>query len=173
MLIRLYAGTVTGHQQGPRRRATQRIQTLLVAISVRSLPRLVGSLLEVDLTVKQLQVLAALIRPVPRTSTELAGEFGVSLPTMSGILDKLVQRGLVERVVDESDHRARRLRLTALGHSVVAEVSSPDPRLGDDVVAGLDQSELEALELGLAAVNRELRRVSGSNGRTSDATPDR
>ncbi|MFC7375061.1 MULTISPECIES: MarR family winged helix-turn-helix transcriptional regulator [unclassified Brachybacterium] len=149
---------MTDHDDA-RRRVEQRIQTLLVAISVRSLPRLVGSLLDVDLTLKQVRVLSTLSGPTPRTSTDLAGEFGISLPTMTGIVDKLVARGLVERVVDQDDHRARHLRLTALGRSVVAEVTTPDPHLGDEVVAGLDQSELEALEVGLAAVNRELRQA--------------
>ncbi|WP_162801611.1 MarR family winged helix-turn-helix transcriptional regulator [Brachybacterium saurashtrense] len=157
---------------GRRREAVQRIQTLLVAISVRSLPRMVGSLLEADLTLKQLKMLTALCSPEPRTSTELVGQMGVSLPTVTVALDRLVQRGLVDRVPDESDHRARRLHLTPLGWSVVAEVSSPDPHLGDHVIAGLERAELEALENGLAAVNRELRRLSESEGKASDASAD-
>nr|WP_245354223.1 MarR family transcriptional regulator [Brachybacterium sacelli] len=137
----------------------QRIERLLVAISVRSLPRLVGSLLDAHLTVKQLKVLSALTGDESRTLSDLAGEFGVSLATMSGLVDKLVQRDLLERTADAADQRIRRLRLTALGRSVVAEIISPDPRLGDDVVAGLDTEELEALKIALDAVDRELRRL--------------
>ncbi|GAA1490801.1 MarR family winged helix-turn-helix transcriptional regulator [Brachybacterium sacelli] len=142
-----------------RTRAMQRIERLLVAISVRSLPRLVGSLLDAHLTVKQLKVLSALTGDESRTLSDLAGEFGVSLATMSGLVDKLVQRDLLERTADAADQRIRRLRLTALGRSVVAEIISPDPRLGDDVVAGLDTEELEALKIALDAVDRELRRL--------------
>lgn len=139
----------------------QRIERLLVAISVRSLPRLVGSLLDANLTVKQLKVLSALTGSESRTLSDLAGEFEVSLATMSGLVDKLVQRDLVERTADVADQRIRRLRLTDLGRSVVAEIISPDPRLGDDVVAGLDLEELEALETALGAIDRELRQQSG------------
>lgn len=135
------------------------IETLLVAISVRSLPYRVSSLSDAGITIKQLRVLSSLSGADERTLTELADEFEVSLPTMSGIVDKLVRRELVERVVDEEDQRSRRLGLTAFGHSVFGEIVAPDPRLGEEVVAGLEIAELEALEVGLAAISRELRKL--------------
>jgi DNA-binding MarR family transcriptional regulator len=140
--------------------ALKSIETLLVAISVRSLPHRVGSLLEARLTLKQLRALTTLAGTQTLTLTSLAADFEVSLPTMSGILDKLVQRDLVERVENHEDQRSRPLRLTALGQAVIGEIVAPDPHLGSEIVAGMDTSELAALEVALAAVNRELRRVT-------------
>ena len=146
--------------ENARDRALGHIETLLVAISVRSLPHRVGSLLDARLTLKQLKTLASLAGADSRTLTSLAADFEVSLPTMSGILDKLVQRGLIERAANLEDQRSRHLRLTPLGHAVIGEIVAPEPHLGSEIVAGMDTRELEALEVGLSAVNRELRRVT-------------
>jgi len=146
--------------ENARDRALEHIETLLVAISVRSLPHRVGSLLDAKLTLKQLKALTSLADTQSRTLTSLAADFDVSLPTMSGILDKLVQRGLIERAANLEDQRSRHLRLTPLGHAVIGEIVAPEPHLGSEIVAGMDTRELEALEVGLSAVNRELRRVT-------------
>lgn len=146
--------------ENARNRALEHIETLLVAISVRSLPHRVGSLLDAKLTLKQLTTLTALAGAESRTLTSLAADFEVSLPTMSGIVDKLAQRGLVQRVENVEDQRSRHLRLTPLGHAVIGEIVAPEPHLGSEIVAGMDTRELEALEVALTAVNRELRRVT-------------
>lgn len=146
--------------QPSRDRALEHIETLLVAISVRSLPHRVGSLLDARLTLKQLKALTSLAGTESRTLTSLAADFEVSLPTMSGILDKLVQRGLVERVENAQDQRSRHLRLTPLGHAVIGEIVAPEPHLGNEIVAGLELHELEALEVALSGINRELRHLT-------------
>lgn len=145
-----------------RERALQRLETLAVAISVRSLPHVVGPLLETDLTLKQLKVLSMLAGPTAPTLSELARDSGVSLATMSGILGKLVQRDLVERVVDPGDQRARRLSPTALGRTVMSTVLAPRPHLAPEILARLSTEELTALETGMAAVNRELSQRDSS-----------
>lgn len=155
-----YPGRMSESSENARDRALENIETLLVAISVRSLPHRVGSLLDARLTLKQLKTLTSLAGTESRTLTSLAADFEVSLPTMSGILDKLVQRGLIERAANLEDQRSRHLRLTPLGHAVIGEIVAPEPHLGSEIVAGMDTRELEALEVGLSAVNRELRRVT-------------
>lgn len=139
-----------------RDRSLHRIETLAVAISARFLPRIVGSLLDTQITVKQLKVLATLAGAEALTLSELAADFEVSLATMSGLLDKLAKRDLVIRTADAGDQRVRRLHLTPLGRTVVSELLAPSPHLGTDVMAGLSVTELQALEIGLAAINREL-----------------
>ncbi|NUL46229.1 MarR family transcriptional regulator [Cellulosimicrobium funkei] len=153
--------------QDDRDRALRRIETLTVAIAVRSLPHIVGTLLDTSLTIKQLKVLSLLAGPRPLTLSNLGAEFEVSLATMSGIVDKLVQRDLVHRIPLAGDQRVRLLELTSLGRTVVSEILAPRPYLGSQVLAGLDVTELAALEVGLAAVNRALER--GSNSPTEES----
>lgn len=137
--------------------AQERIQSLMVAITVRSIPRILGPLLESTLTIKQLRVLMALTVADGTSMGDLASRFGVSMATMSRIVDRIEERGLVERLPDPGDHRIRRLHMTDLGREVVSEIHGVSPELGTDVLRGLTAEEAEALERGLAAVNRELQ----------------
>lgn len=53
---------------------------------------------------------------------ELAEKLGASTPAMSRAVDDLVKKGLVTRVEDPDDRRARRIELTAKGRGVVDEI---------------------------------------------------
>lgn len=138
----------------------QRIEALTIAISVRSVPRILGSLLGTKLTIQQLKVLTTIIVSTSSTTSDLVAEFGVSMATMSKLVDRLVEQGLVDRVLADGDQRVRILHPTALGRQVVQEIMGARPELGADVLAGLSVSELAALETGLRAVSRELHALS-------------
>jgi DNA-binding MarR family transcriptional regulator len=140
-----------------RREVRKSIKSLTVAISARSIPRIVAPLLETQLTIQQLKVLSAVAVNETTTMSGLAEDFGVALPTMSRLVDRLVKQDLIERVHDEDDQRVRRLRPTPLGRAVVAEILAARPELGNDVLDGLSLDELRALETGMRAVNRELQ----------------
>lgn len=137
-----------------------RIAVLTIAISVRSIPRILGSLLHTRLTIQQLKVLASIVVSGDSTTTALVSQFAVSMATISKMLDRLVAQGLIERVPDTRDQRVRRLSATPLGREVVSELIGARPELGDDVLAGLSVRELEALEEGMRAINRELQRLT-------------
>ena len=53
---------------------------------------------------------------------ELAEKLGTSTPAMSRAVDDLVKKGLVTRVEDPDDRRARRIQLTAKGREVVDRI---------------------------------------------------
>jgi DNA-binding MarR family transcriptional regulator len=53
---------------------------------------------------------------------ELAEKLGTSTPAMSRAVDDLVKKGLVTRVEDPDDRRARRIELTAKGREVVDRI---------------------------------------------------
>jgi DNA-binding MarR family transcriptional regulator len=132
------------------------IEALSVAISARSIPRIIGPLLETQLTIQQLKVLSSIVVHETTTTSGLAEDFDVALPTMSRLIDKLAAQDLVERVPDDADQRVRRLRPTELGRAVIAEILGARPELGNDVLDGLSLDELRSLEIGMRAVNREL-----------------
>lgn len=137
----------------------QRIESLTIAISVRSIPRIVGSLLESRLTIQQLKAVTSLVVADGMTASALAQSFSVSMPTVSRLVDRLVSQGLVERRATEGDQRAKLLVPTALGRAVVGQTLAARPELGADVLAGLSLDELLSLEIGMRAVNREIQRL--------------
>ena len=62
-----------------------------------------------------LSALAIVDREGPLTLGELAAQEQLSPPTITKVVDTLVERGFVERIRDESDGRIRRVRATARG----------------------------------------------------------
>jgi DNA-binding MarR family transcriptional regulator len=64
------------------------------------------------LTGPQVSVMAHLVMNGPATVTELARELDTGHSTVSGIVDRLQARGLVQRVQDEADRRYTRIRVT-------------------------------------------------------------
>lgn len=137
----------------------QSIDALAIAITIRSIPRILQPLLTTDLTIQQLKVLSVIVTAEDgATAGGLVDTFSVSMPTVSKLVDRLVAAGLATRSFDPNDQRVRRICATSLGRSVVRELMAARPELGGDVLAGLTVDELRALEFGLRAVSRELRR---------------
>lgn len=59
----------------------------------------------------------------PRTMSEVAQELGCGPSNITGVIDKLEARGLVERRVRAGDRRARTLAMTRRGHSLRKRLS--------------------------------------------------
>ena len=70
---------------------------------------------EMDLTMGQVRTLDIIGSETDCHMGELARQLGIILSAATGLVDRLVQRGLVERESSESDRRVVCLRLTATG----------------------------------------------------------
>ncbi len=72
---------------------------------------------EQDLTISQSGVLVLLDEKEEKTASfkELEKDFGVSQPTMVGILNRLAQKDFVEILTDSEDKRIRKAHLTQKG----------------------------------------------------------
>ena len=64
--------------------------------------------------------------------------------TIGGVIDRLVAKGLVARVVNTQDRRARELRLSAEGERRYAELLPIVWAVQDDILSGLSAEEREA-----------------------------
>ena len=73
-----------------------------------------------DLRVPELRSLAFLRHNAGSNLTDLAEYIGVSLPSMSKLVDTLTSRGFIERTPDTSDRRRVRLGLTETGLAILA-----------------------------------------------------
>lgn len=76
-----------------------------------------------NLTISQSGVLVLLDEKEEKTATfkELEKSFGVSQPTMVGLLNRLEQKKLVEILTDPDDKRIRRAHLTRKGENKCKE----------------------------------------------------
>lgn len=98
-----------------------------------------------ELTLRQVQVLV-LVRAHPGlTGQELADLLGVSTPTTSGLIDRIVTRGWLDRQPDPADRRRMLLRITAGGEQVLAALEEPAMQAKSQVLSGLSTDELTDL----------------------------
>lgn len=75
----------------------------------------------------------------------LAARLGVDRNNVGVILAELEARGLVERRIDSSDQRARRLYLTAKGEKFYQQLQPPNAAANDRILAPLSPRERELL----------------------------
>ncbi len=113
-------------------------------------PLRVGLWHERDLTTQQLRLLLCLRSNDGASLGELASALGVSAPTMSGLVDRLVRQGLIRRSDDETDRRVVRHHLTPEGQALVGEVARTGRAWIERVLGRLTPEEVDAVERGLA-----------------------
>lgn len=110
------------------------------------------------LTVQQIRVLGLVItEPAGGTVQFLAKTLGVALATMSGIVDRLEAHGMIERQIDPSDHRVRRVLATPTGRTTVQEFLSAGRGLRRAALERLSLPDLRALSQGVTALMAVIR----------------
>ncbi|RJL31721.1 MarR family winged helix-turn-helix transcriptional regulator [Bailinhaonella thermotolerans] len=122
--------------------AIERSERQFLRLSARE--RSVG-LMALDLTMQQLKVLMVLQMEDSVPANDLARRLGVGLATATGIVDRLVARGLVRRREDPSDRRVRRVEMTGEGLRVIQEVSDAGRERKRRVLHRLDTGTLRDL----------------------------
>jgi DNA-binding MarR family transcriptional regulator len=111
-----------------------------------------GSLAEVGLHVGQEMVLIELWQNDGLRGGELACRLGVEPPTVTKMLRRLEDCGLVERRPDPADARSFRVYLTGAGRALEEPVSRCWERAEETTFAGIDPEERRELGRLLAKV---------------------
>ena len=98
---------------------------------------------EQELTISQSGVLVLLDEKEGKTASfkELEKDFGVSQPTMAGILNRLVQKDLVEVLSDSEDKRIRKAHLTQKGTDKCKEGYKHMSSAEEQLLKGLTNDE--------------------------------
>ena len=120
---------------------------------------------EFDITLPRFDLLAQLHRaPEGLTMGALSRRLMVSNGNVTGLIERLVGEGLVERRAAPGDRRTQRVRLTAAGERALVDMLPIHHRWVAGMFAGLDRDEMTTL-LGLLA---GLKRSLANNGEQSD-----
>lgn len=126
-----------------------------------------------DLSLTAVSALGSLDRMGPRRVTTLAAAEGVSQPSMTQLVQRLEQRGLVARSSDPADGRAALVSLTDKGRSALAERRARGARRIENLLAGLPAADVRALGEALTAVLPAMRARVGGDARISGAAAGR
>lgn len=115
----------------------------------------------------------------PRTMSGLARALDASLPSMSGIIDRIEARGLIERFRTQHDRRVVHVRLTQAGRDWLCEWEAGRREVLERVLGHLDQVQLRRLGSALddlmaafaaAEACGDLELPAGADGATTAAT---
>ena len=113
----------------------------------------------------QWKVLFRLTRMPGLRQVELADMMDIEPITLSRILDRLGEAGLVERRADPADRRAWRLYVTDRAQPLVADLRRLGTDLAGEAFAGISPEQLELLRETLARVRDNLCSSGSAQGR--------
>ena len=110
------------------------------------------------ITPGQYGVLACLWRDGSLTPKEIAQNLRVENSTISGVLDRMQKRGLIDRVLDPNNRRSIRVEVTPEGLKIKDAVLQCIEELNDDVLKDFSVEDREKLvellsRVGNAAVS--------------------
>jgi len=120
----------------------------------------------VDLTQVQFAAMDAIATYPGIDQAGVAEKIAYDRATIGGVIDRLEQKGLVNRRVAEEDRRARVLRLTKKGERLLDKILPVVTDLQEDILPGLTEGErVRFLKLAGKAIRSW--QGEGSNGSVS------
>ena len=111
------------------------------------------------LTMAQLQVLFHLFGSEGRPVGWLAEQMNVQPATMTGLTDRLVRQGLIEREADPSDRRIILLKLTDEGRRVVGETEPASEDYLGAIFDRMGDKAVERFRRALAAFTKAAKEI--------------
>jgi len=108
----------------------------------RTLQALSSSLADLSLSAAEINVLANLGEGGMISVRQLSERTGTRASTLTGLLDRLENRGYVTRELDPADRRSFRLPLTEAGQAAAARVLAAIADLEREALARLDAAQL-------------------------------
>jgi DNA-binding MarR family transcriptional regulator len=134
--------------------------------------------LEIPVTMPQAKLLYLLGASGELHMSELVTRLGVSLSTISGLVDRVVDHGLVTRREDPADRRQVLVGLTAEGSHFIDRFRELNAGQMRALLALLDDEELEQVRVGLTALSHAATRRApapprAARAQTASRTPAR
>ncbi|HYO41969.1 MAG TPA: MarR family transcriptional regulator [Candidatus Limnocylindrales bacterium] len=126
--------------------------------------------LEIDITMPQAKLLYLIGAAGELHMSEIVARLGVSLSTVSGLVDRVVDHGLATRREDPADRRQVVVGLTREGADFIDRFRELNARQMREMLAVLDQTELEQVRRALAALDRAATRLVSTHRSPSSST---
>jgi DNA-binding MarR family transcriptional regulator len=117
--------------------------------------------LKLGLSMAQLNILYTLKRCGEMPMSRLAEMLNVSLSNATGLIDRIEERGLVERTRVPEDRRIVMIRVTPAGERMLRELDVLSDELLRSVLGRLSRSEVAAVATAFASIREALVDAAG------------
>ena len=121
------------------------------------------------ITRAQWWVLAFLSRSVGMTQTALAADLDLTKVAIGGLLDRMETAGFVERRIDQSDGRARRVHLTRAGAKMVSAIRENVEAVEIDILRRIPDEALSQATETLRTLKETLLEILGAEAETAES----
>ena len=111
-----------------------------------------SALADLNLGAAEINALANLANRGALSVRELGAETGTRATTLTGVLDRLEDRGYLTRELDATDRRSFRLPLTEAGQAVAARVRAAVADIERDALADLSATQIAGFHAVITAL---------------------
>ena len=119
-----------------------------------------ANIIDLGMGVTDFAILELLLHKGPTPVNSIAKKIMLTSGSMTPAIDRLVDKGFVERRDDEKDRRVRVVRLTTKGRRVIHKAYDKHQVAMDEVVSALDEPE----RIALVSLLKKLGRTANQNG---------
>jgi MarR family transcriptional regulator for hemolysin len=123
---------------------------------------------QLGMTRAQWAVLFRVERAEGLKQSELAELLDIQPITLTRLIDRLCDSGLIERRNDPADRRAKRLFLTPAARPVIDQLNDLTNDLMATILAGIDRSQVENMVAQLAIAKENLRTAIQNRGEEAE-----
>ena len=119
---------------------------------------------QLEVSDRELVLLRTLVADGPMITKELGGRFRVPVSTMTGLVDRMEQKGLVRRVPGRRDRRSIELEATPAGALALREHARGIAAIARGMLEALPERDQQAL---ITILRRVVSRIDAAERRTA------
>jgi DNA-binding MarR family transcriptional regulator len=146
---------------------TETIRQLIDVITTRSMHEWSRYVKTTGLSMPQFGILMHLYYRSSCGISHLSEHLDVSAPAASQLVDRLVQHGLVERIEDPIDRRAKQLTLTPKGRELIETGLTLRTRWVDELIMSLKPEDYNQVAATLSKLTEAVRELEQAKVSTS------
>ena len=144
--------------QYTRSELVERLVEAMGRMSVQMRARLPGEWSDLELTMPQARTLL-LLSQGPKRMTQISEYLGRGMPAATSMVDRIVRKGLIERVEDASDRRVVACRITSGGQDVIEQFWRMGLERRETTAYALTFEELQVVVPAIEILSDAIRRV--------------
>lgn len=114
---------------------------------------------ETDITPSHFRILITLDEMGSMTVSALAKLMGISKPNLTPLIQKLIDKQYLERIIDEKDRRYIYIKLTEVGKKFLREQKDFAIKNLEFRMANCDETDLEKLNTSLQSLKEVLEKI--------------
>jgi len=114
--------------------------------------------MEMDLTTLQFKCLFFIVQTGIATSSKLSQALGVTPADVTGVIDRLIIQGSVQRQENPDDRRIIFLQATEKGKKIIETLCRNTGEHFSRMLEGLSEEELDHIYLGFSAIVRTIHK---------------